>query len=402
MSTESPEIRGEYWITDGDVWFADGDIGDMNHEMYALDYARRMILDFFNADSDHEIIDGEIFRDSLIEAFAEDGIALDANWEATVEEKIKTIAPERPELIPIFRAACERSEKAGHTFDVRDVAVKYFGWIWVRRNNFHTWTYDRRQMLDGLNEILEQEGDTDTDWSQLEINIFVVSTGKRLWVTLADLESGRTPGEDPWAKGSHGPVQEASGVFKKTLDNGREVFTCKCPVCGTLHGGYRSYAVAANHLKCRMCYRNEMDKLKKDIEKVDEPKKQKDIFQGPATKPDHPAVFQEAHESERFKINVNETEQEDRDVDAIVFGPAADAGLVNKVVCEGAILGQRFWHRLKKHADGAPVHVEVSGQCSTAESRPDEFKLPVRYGCFQSLYITEHNASEFTTVEPPD
>ena len=32
------EIKGEYWIYDGNVDFADGDVGDYNHESIAMSH----------------------------------------------------------------------------------------------------------------------------------------------------------------------------------------------------------------------------------------------------------------------------------------------------------------------------------------------------------------------------
>ena len=86
-----------------------------------------------------------------------------------------------------------------------------------------------------------------------------------------------------------------TGIYMKQLDSGRQVFSCKCPVCGTVHGGYRSFEEAKRNLKCREHHRKEIEKTKKEIEKVDEPKKQKNIFQNRMNKP---AVIGEADETD--------------------------------------------------------------------------------------------------------
>lgn len=39
--------------------------------------------------------------------------------------------------------------------------------------------------------------------------------------------------------------------------------------------------------------------------------------------------------------------------------------------------------------------VRVSGKCKTWKTRPDEFQLPVKYGMYESLYITHGNAKDF-------
>lgn len=291
-----------------------------------------------------------------------------------------------------------------------------------------------------------------------------------------------------------------TGIFMKQLDNGRQVFSCKCPVCGTIHGGFRSYAEADAHKKCREHFRKEIEKTRKEVEKVDEPKKQKDIFQNRLNKPavigeaeddledtnwkdvtaehmDYPYAVQvkerlkypatyfitddgnliekpagvklihheridrmsHTYAGQHFewpeikamldsgksftgyiwfklgdlgwnawekKVTVRKTKQspvqEDADVVAILTGDDPESGAVNKMVCENARLGQDFWHRHQRHADGSPIRVQVSGKCLKWESKPNEFKLPVRYGLFQTLYITEHNATDFTTACPGD
>lgn len=74
---------------------------------------------------------------------------------------------------------------------------------------------------------------------------------------------------------------KGTGIFMKQLDSGRKVYSCKCPTCGNIHGGYRSYAEAERNLKCREHHRKEIEKTKKEIEKVDDPKKDKDLFKNP-------------------------------------------------------------------------------------------------------------------------
>jgi hypothetical protein len=41
--------------------------------------------------------------------------------------------------------------------------------------------------------------------------------------------------------------------------------------------------------------------------------------------------------------------------------------------------------------------VRVSGKCKTWKTRPDDFQLPVKYGMYESLYITPSNAAMFIT-----
>jgi hypothetical protein len=43
--------------------------------------------------------------------------------------------------------------------------------------------------------------------------------------------------------------------------------------------------------------------------------------------------------------------------------------------------------------------VRASGKCQTWKTRPDDFKLPVKYGMYESLYITPANAALFITEQ---
>lgn len=192
---DAPEIRGEYWIINGDVAFADGDVGDQNHEGYAIDHARREILNHFNMDSDDEFIDDQTLAERVVEALREYGVKCNTiTWyEAAYAYLQRQGADEK--LVQTLKCAANRG------VDARDIAMKYWGWKWCRRSNIGTWTFtanDRKQIVDGLNEIISQEmHDDEETWDELEITIGVGSTGKRYAMTMAELESGRNVSQDP-------------------------------------------------------------------------------------------------------------------------------------------------------------------------------------------------------------
>ena len=56
---------------------------------------------------------------------------------------------------------------------------------------------------------------------------------------------------------------------------------------------------------------------------------------------------------------------------------------------------RHFEHATLKGSDGKPVHCRAMGACKTWKTRPNEFKLPVKYGLYQSFYITQDNAGEW-------
>ena len=49
---------------------------------------------------------------------------------------------------------------------------------------------------------------------------------------------------------------------------------------------------------------------------------------------------------------------------------------------------------------GYPVRIRATGKCQTWKTRPAEFKLPVKWGMYDSFYLTEKNAGEWSAVEP--
>lgn len=46
-----------------------------------------------------------------------------------------------------------------------------------------------------------------------------------------------------------------------------------------------------------------------------------------------------------------------------------------------------------------PIQVRSSGKCQTWKTRPNDFKLPVKYGMYESSYITQDNAALFITED---
>lgn len=68
-------------------------------------------------------------------------------------------------------------------------------------------------------------------------------------------------------------------------------------------------------------------------------------------------------------------------------------------VCKGvacsAKYGDNFHHKDLKNSDGTPLRVRVTGKCKIWKTRPFEFRLPVKYGLYQSGYITHDNCDEW-------
>ncbi len=60
-----------------------------------------------------------------------------------------------------------------------------------------------------------------------------------------------------------------------------------------------------------------------------------------------------------------------------------------------ALTVNNFTHANLKDSKGQPCKVRRSGKTQVWKTRPNEFKIPVKYGLYESLYITQDNAHEF-------
>ena len=68
---------------------------------------------------------------------------------------------------------------------------------------------------------------------------------------------------------------------------------------------------------------------------------------------------------------------------------------------EMAVHGQyEFYHVRLRNRDGTAVRCRRNGACKTWVTRPDDFRLPVKYGLRECFYITPGNAAEWTDVDP--
>lgn len=57
------------------------------------------------------------------------------------------------------------------------------------------------------------------------------------------------------------------------------------------------------------------------------------------------------------------------------------------------IIGPRGGRTIKE------TRVRVSGRCQTWKTRPKEFRVPVKYGLYNSFAMTEYNAEDFHLLE---
>ena len=63
-----------------------------------------------------------------------------------------------------------------------------------------------------------------------------------------------------------------------------------------------------------------------------------------------------------------------------------------------AIAAQHFAHVTLKGSDKQPIRCRATGKCQIWKTRPDDFKLPVKFGMYNSFYITPANAADWVVA----
>lgn len=69
--------------------------------------------------------------------------------------------------------------------------------------------------------------------------------------------------------------------------------------------------------------------------------------------------------------------------------------MITKQIAIEAKYRQEFHHINLKNADKSPVRCRVNGACKTWKTRPNEFRLPVKYGLKSCFYIDQDNAAQW-------
>lgn len=79
----------------------------------------------------------------------------------------------------------------------------------------------------------------------------------------------------------------------------------------------------------------------------------------------------------------------------------ARAGTIN---AETAPLHDRFYHRkLRYKTDSSrPLEARRTGKTKLWKTRPDQFRIPVKYGMYDAFYIDNSNAHEWSTTPNPE
>lgn len=181
-------IRGEYWIQDGRVDFADGDIGDKNHEMVALDAIASDHVDELHEYARELGVDAEDLGIHE-EPFTTASELISAISHALIERGVASVQV-AAEIIKRLGVDAEVYKLLGGGGDSRLYAMKKYGWIAVRDNNAELFGYDgkkRKELADGMDEILDQEGIEEPD-EEVELSVYDHKTGRSFDATLADIK----------------------------------------------------------------------------------------------------------------------------------------------------------------------------------------------------------------------
>lgn len=130
-------IQGEYWIMGGQAMGADGDVNDFNHEGYATMSAASQIADeaisngYVDQKYSWDGFDWGKFERDLIEGFKKEN----PEWQNEDDDENVLLAAWKEMGID-----SELLQIASGYGDVRNLAMKKWGWKAARGNHVQTWT----------------------------------------------------------------------------------------------------------------------------------------------------------------------------------------------------------------------------------------------------------------------
>lgn len=184
------EIRGEYWIQDGHVEFADMDTGDIGHEGIAIQHVAYGVKDsIVNAAENYEIetddVDkyGEVDHEKLEEILSEVLDHIENEQQISISQAKQYFCKEYdcdPELLNAFNGG-----------DPSLYCMKHEGWIAIREQNAELYGWNeqaRKNLLSGLHDIMDDNGDEEEEDEEFEIYIYDHKTKKHMNFTMEELE----------------------------------------------------------------------------------------------------------------------------------------------------------------------------------------------------------------------
>ena len=166
------QLRGEWWIIDGNVVFADNDIGDIGHEGYVIDHIKRKYA--YDEFDRGEWVDWDEFKKQLSkEAYEEqNGDIDDAMWDKLYKSSSEYTNLCIAKLKEMGATDIELAIADGYG-DAREYGLQELGWKRVKADNIQTQTLthdDLKDIANGLWDAYQEECETET------FNIEVSST----------------------------------------------------------------------------------------------------------------------------------------------------------------------------------------------------------------------------------
>jgi len=61
-----------------------------------------------------------------------------------------------------------------------------------------------------------------------------------------------------------------------------------------------------------------------------------------------------------------------------------------------------FYHVRQRNADGTDLRVRRNGKTQTWKTRPGDFRVPVKYGLKECLYIDQDTAHNWSVTDPTE
>ena len=179
--TKIAQIRGEWWIINGQAIFADNNIGEMGHEAYVLESVRKEIADtmdysveeIYNWDNtkqeiiQHLVQENKIDSERLIKKYGEDYIN-EIPYDSDIFDSIAKK----------FNISQEQLDIADGSGDVREYGMKNLRWKRMAGNNIETQTLtsaDLKDIMDGVYDAYDEEAENS------KFNIEIRSNGKVFW-----------------------------------------------------------------------------------------------------------------------------------------------------------------------------------------------------------------------------
>jgi len=91
-----------------------------------------------------------------------------------------------------------------------------------------------------------------------------------------------------------------------------------------------------------------------------------------------------------------EDEGEEFDAREYILSQPTKRGIVD---ADTAMTADTFYHRTKKYArSDRPIEVRKMGATKRWVRQPEKFRVPVKFGMYDSFYIDNRNADEWSTT----